>query len=179
MIGYVKTLFSGNKRDPYRDFESTVYETLKNAVQTDLISLSKTYSIPMPPLQTLFKFIQNSTLDSFLSAIESGKFASDEFPFVARDQNTNLSKLHDFVAGKTVVIVGASHELQDSNLGNLIEQTDVIIRVNNGWPVSETDQSDLGSRADILFHCCNSDSDLQLLCWQVWYDKNLANLDQV
>ena len=72
-------------------------------------------------------------------------------------ENNNL-KISDFLENKRVVIVGPALYLKDKNLGNLIDNYDIVIRLNKGHNMIE-DKINFGSRTDILYHCVNQDED--------------------
>jgi len=58
--------------------------------------------------------------------------------------------LADFVSEKSVVVVGCSAAIVDTNLGQEIESYDTVVRCDNGWP--RYDPEDVGYRTDVLFY---------------------------
>lgn len=71
--------------------------------------------------------------------------------------------MHSLLKKKRVVIVGPADSVTGSGLGTEIDSYDLVVRVNHQWPVSGERVSDLGSRMDILFHCCNGDFPIKRL----------------
>lgn len=55
----------------------------------------------------------------------------------------------NFIKDKNVIIVGPSPRLLDTNLGDIIDSYDVVIRTNGAFPVKY--KSDYGARCDILY----------------------------
>ena len=72
-------------------------------------------------------------------------------------ENNNL-KISEFLENKRVVIVGPAMYLKDKKLGNLIDNYDIVIRLNKGHNMIE-DKINFGSRTDILYHCVNQHED--------------------
>ena len=66
-------------------------------------------------------------------------------------------KLHEYLRGKNVVLVGPAATLTGKGEGEAIDSFDVIVRMNQQWPIADADRTDLGSRIHILYHCCNGD----------------------
>ena len=65
----------------------------------------------------------------------------------------NIKKVHDFVKNKKCIIVGPSASMKGSNMGEFIESFDVVVRLNNYFKISKSDEVDIGKRTDILYHC--------------------------
>jgi hypothetical protein len=65
------------------------------------------------------------------------------------------------VKDKKCIIVGPADYLSTSNNGGFIDKYDVIIRLNNSYPLC--DFSNLGSRTDILFHTGGIFTDVKTL----------------
>lgn len=59
----------------------------------------------------------------------------------------NAQSLRKYVNGKTVAIIGNASSLIDKNLGNEIDEADIVIRINLGVVSKSSAQ---GSRCDIL-----------------------------
>jgi len=76
---------------------------------------------------------------------------------------SNDTQLKDLVKGKRVVLVGPSQHMQGSKSEKLIESYDVVARLNTQWPVPMHLREDLGTRMDLLFHCCNGDTSINYL----------------
>mgnify|MGYP001585961688 CR=1 FL=1 len=61
-------------------------------------------------------------------------------------RNESLEKI---LSGKTVILVGPSPYLSGKENGKLIDQYDIICRMNEVFPVGQA--NDYGSRTDIAF----------------------------
>ncbi|HQH27899.1 MAG TPA: hypothetical protein PLP17_10930 [Oligoflexia bacterium] len=66
----------------------------------------------------------------------------------------NLSRLLD---GARIALVGPSVTVLGSAQRQYLESFDFIARINFQWPVPHRLVPDIGSRMDILYHCCNGD----------------------
>jgi hypothetical protein len=88
----------------------------------------------------------------------------------------------EFLRNKSVVIVGPCASILGSQQQQFIHSHDVVVRVNHGWPVAEHMHADLGSRVDVIYHCCNGDYPIKRLfspefakvdyvCYQVGWDS--------
>lgn len=64
----------------------------------------------------------------------------------------------EYLRNKKVIIVGPSDLLIDSKLGEKIDNYDIIVRLNNHYPINpinmnyEKIHEDIGNRTDILYH---------------------------
>lgn len=65
--------------------------------------------------------------------------------------------MKELLKNKRVALVGPSSSLIGSNLGELIDSYDIVIRVNKGIPIPKHIEKDVGVRCDIL--CTNLDGD--------------------
>jgi hypothetical protein len=65
-------------------------------------------------------------------------------------------KLSELIENKTVVLVGPAQYLMNKNLGNIINQFDVVCRVNYMAPSEFI--NDYGDRTDIMFYNCATSS---------------------
>lgn len=83
----------------------------------------------------------------------------------------------DIYENKSIVLVGPSEYITRTSHGNMIDSFDIVVRMNNQWPVSDLLCGSIGKRTDVLYHCCNSDynisrmliddlTDIKLLCLQ-------------
>jgi hypothetical protein len=88
------------------------------------------------------------------------------------------SPLNDLLRNRRVALVGPSEHLDGSESASRIESYDVVVRLNNQWPVPRNLRSDVGERMDVLFHCCNNDTSIdrifcdeiqntQLICYEL------------
>lgn len=66
-------------------------------------------------------------------------------------------KFSKYLENKRVVVVGPSSTVVGENQGKEIESFDVVVRLNFQWPVADELVKDIGSRMDVLYHCCNAD----------------------
>jgi len=85
--------------------------------------------------------------------LRSGKnnLTYDRFESIS---NTNKHKAYnDMLEGKTVIIVGPSSHLFETEQKDFIESFDVIVRVNKSFPVKEHQEKYIGKRTNILYHC--------------------------
>jgi len=64
-------------------------------------------------------------------------------------------KLSKFLKGKRVIVVGPAPSIIGSKQGDLINQYDVVVRLNKALPVPKDLQSDIGRKTDILYNCMN------------------------
>lgn len=69
---------------------------------------------------------------------------------------TKNEHLNNLLDGKRIVIVGPSPHLVNKNMGSIIDEYDIVCRVNDIIPFSEL-RKDYGKRTDILFHNCSTD----------------------
>jgi hypothetical protein len=92
-------------------------------------------------------------------------------------QSSEKEKFYSLLDGKSVVIVGPAEYLHDKQRGMSIDSFDLVVRLNRHWPLSTEQRVDLGSRIDILYHCCNGDFSVaeqlrdqgrfaRFVCWQ-------------
>jgi hypothetical protein len=66
------------------------------------------------------------------------------------------TQYNDLLKDKRVIIVGPSPSLVGSGKGKEIDDYDIVIRINKGFPIEEGMESDLGSRTDIHYHCLHT-----------------------
>ena len=63
------------------------------------------------------------------------------------------TQYNEMLKGKRVVIVGPAPSLEGSGKGKDIDDYDIVVRINKGFPVEQGMESDIGSRTDIHYHC--------------------------
>jgi ribosomal protein L20A (L18A) len=66
------------------------------------------------------------------------------------------TQYNDLLRDKKVIIVGPSPSLLGSGKGKEIDEYDIVVRDNKGFPIEEGLESDLGSRTDIHYHCLHT-----------------------
>jgi hypothetical protein len=62
---------------------------------------------------------------------------------------------YSFVRGRRVALVFLSRSIVGSGLGTEIDAHELVLGLNQGWPVPPGLDADLGQRIDILHHCGN------------------------
>ena len=63
-------------------------------------------------------------------------------------------KYPKFLKGKRVMVVGPAGYLVGSGKGAEIDAHDVVVRLNNSFPLPAELREDIGSRTDVLYHTC-------------------------
>jgi hypothetical protein len=110
---------------------------------------------------------------------------TDTYPLRATDPE--LNKLYaTLLRARRVAIVGPAATIRGSAQKELIDSYDVIVRINNQWPPDPKLVPDIGSRADVIYHCCNGKSPIARLnvpgfaaCRFAWYEANAESADLV
>lgn len=64
---------------------------------------------------------------------------------------------YDLLLNKKVIVIGPSPNLLNQNLGNYIDSFDLVVRLNQSYPLENQYSNDLGTKTDILYHCLNED----------------------
>ena len=64
----------------------------------------------------------------------------------------NEKAYSQYISGKSVAIVGPAASLIGENNGEKIDSHDIIVRINNDFPLSSKLSKDIGSRTDVLYH---------------------------
>lgn len=64
-------------------------------------------------------------------------------------------RLSKYLRNKRVVLVGPAPSIIGSNQGKLIDDYDVVVRLNKAVPVPSKLKNDIGTRTDILYNCMN------------------------
>lgn len=67
--------------------------------------------------------------------------------------NEKELKYLDFIKGKKVMIVGPSPWMVGKNYGNYIDSFDIVIRINQGIYLTESNPQDFGSKTDVAYLC--------------------------
>jgi hypothetical protein len=65
--------------------------------------------------------------------------------------------LKTYLENKRVTLVGPSASIASSGQGPQIDGSDAVVRINHQWPIPEKLIPHIGTRMDILYHCCNGD----------------------
>lgn len=70
-----------------------------------------------------------------------------------RNKIRGIPKLIDYLRGRRVILVGPAGHLNGAGLGSLIDDHDIVVRLNKSLPIPESSLADLGIRTDILYSC--------------------------
>jgi hypothetical protein len=70
----------------------------------------------------------------------------------AMEYVSNRKDFFKYVNNKKVIIVGPAQYLDGSGMGKFIDSYDIVVRLNNSYPIKKESFVDLGSRTDVLFH---------------------------
>jgi len=62
---------------------------------------------------------------------------------------------HDFLHNKTVALIGPAESITGTQKGHVIDQFDIIVRLNKSLPLPEKLREDIGSRTDVLYNSLN------------------------
>jgi hypothetical protein len=73
------------------------------------------------------------------------------------------ARLKTLLQGKSVVLTGPAEHGAASRSAALVESFDVVVRLNFQWPIPEALRPHLGTRCDVLVHCCNGDYPVESL----------------
>ena len=71
---------------------------------------------------------------------------------IIKECEQNNKEYMDLLKDKKVIIVGPSGNLIGKNLGEKIDNYDVVVRLNNSLAIDKKIEVDLGSRTDVLYH---------------------------
>ncbi len=66
-----------------------------------------------------------------------------------------MSNYAEFLKDKTLALVAGGGAMVGSGNGSVIDSFDIVIRINQGVPVRNT--NDYGSRTDVLYNCLDND----------------------
>lgn len=104
-------------------------------------------------------------LDAFPEeTLEALPFALDRQREVRLERQLALrDRMSAYLAGKCVALTGPATHGLDAAFGQEIEACDVVVRLNFQWPIPSPLTQHLGSRCDLLYHCCNGDYPLDSL----------------
>ncbi|MBN2545709.1 MAG: glycosyltransferase family 29 protein [Spirochaetes bacterium] len=71
-----------------------------------------------------------------------------------QNYQNNIKDYRKYLEGKKVILVGPSKSLKNSGLGKKINAADVVVRMNQSYPVMSQKKyhKDIGSRTDVLYH---------------------------
>jgi hypothetical protein len=124
---------------------------------------------------------QGLDIDAFVELLFERRveFAAAFPGFVSRHdrvgwaQACELGALNDLLRDRRVALVGPSQHIVGSRSASRIESYDVVVRLNNQWPVPPKLRADLGTRMDVLFHCCNNDTSIEWIFREAIRDTRL------
>lgn len=119
-------------------------------------------------------------LEALQAAIRCGGLRDSEMVRVLKVVNDDLAEslngrnvCHRFkseeryralLEGKTVALVGAAGCLRGSAQGAQIDRHDLVVRLNVHLRVAPCLREDAGTRAQVLYHCCNGDQPVSAIC---------------
>lgn len=63
---------------------------------------------------------------------------------------------HQYVNGKCIALVGPAESILNTNKGNVIDQFDIVVRLNKSIPVPTKLKDDIGTRTDIVYNSLNT-----------------------
>ncbi len=113
---------------------------------------------------------RRTSTKEFSSALDAAPYkVKEHFPIELpsssfdAEQRSRKSSYRELLTGKRVVLVGPAQHTIGLKKGAEIESFDLVVRLNFQWPVAKDVESDLGSRMDILYHCCNGDFPIERL----------------
>jgi hypothetical protein len=72
-----------------------------------------------------------------------------------QNYNQNAIDYNNYLKGKNVIICGPGDILTGKNLGKQINASDIVVRLNNSYPVNIVNymnNADVGNRTDVLYH---------------------------
>lgn len=71
---------------------------------------------------------------------------------IKKECKRNYKLFYDFLKNKRVIIVGPSANLMNFKKGNLINSYDIIVRLNNSFPLYGSLKPHMGNKTDILYY---------------------------
>lgn len=71
---------------------------------------------------------------------------------ISRECKKNYDSFMNLLKDKRIIIVGPSAALMKNQLGDYIDSFDIIVRLNNSFPLYSEIKKNLGSRTDILYY---------------------------
>ena len=74
-----------------------------------------------------------------------------------RKNNQHDTRYNELLKDKRVIIVGPSPSLEGSGKGKWIDDFDVVVRINKGFPIETGLEKDLGTKIDIHYHSLSTD----------------------
>ena len=104
-------------------------------------------------MNLLDKVIMKITREFLSYEPEKSNIFNLSYDTYSRLPSPNDNAYAEYLKNKKVVIVGPAPHLLDSENGNIIDDFDIVIRINKSFPVKKDMQMYLGSRTDIIYHC--------------------------
>jgi len=75
---------------------------------------------------------------------------------LARLKNARIDEFDDSIyQNKKIIIVGPASSSEQYLPGATIDQFDLVVRINKSPSIVEKNKEKIGSRTDILYHCCD------------------------
>ena len=113
--------------------------------------------------QKKWKDYESYLIRSSASEIPALPFEWKGEAFLAKERAAAARALKKAISGKRVIVVGPADYSAGLGRGSFVESFDWVARINFQWPIPEPRKADLGSRMDILYHCCNGNYPVNLL----------------
>ena len=80
-----------------------------------------------------------------------------------------------FIEGKTVAIVGPAQYMMGKNLGEEIDNHDIVVRINRSIESCNKFSSDIGKRTDVLYSCMiEKPENAGKINIEDWIEKNIS-----
>jgi len=175
MIARAWEVFSGLFRGAgYEDFERSVYRFAGSHGDEAIAKYCAERGVgpaQIEAFQTLARCAREKGRKAFEALLEEAdRTGVPALPFewgrsgrLAGEQAASARQLDRMISGKRVILVGPADYTVGSGKGSFVESFDWVARVNFQWPVPERLRPDLGSRMDLLYHCCNGDHPVRAL----------------
>jgi len=94
------------------------------------------------------------------------------------EQKVLRNRLCELVRNKCIIVTGPADYVVGRGKADWIESYDLVVRINFQWPVPLHLATDLGSRMDLLYHCCNGDYPLENLFYDDFEKTRFVCVEQ-
>lgn len=129
-------------------------KNMPNVPQHDETLINLEFNSQIKEIDKKFDYCKDRKYDEPISETDAyllHYIGSDKSPMLRRTNFDNLDILKNSAKDKSIAIVGNSEKIFDTNYGQEIDNHDIIIRFNKGFPIKPESQ---GTRTDILFLAC-------------------------